>query len=159
MRFWFIMALSAPLTIAPYYVPNEGLPSNCFPIGGGSQIGQLRKCVGCDYDGAYSCLARLRENKDGLLLNQECDIASLTIGAQQECCARYASAKRKDTLVDGTGGYPITLGCLKRLGCEDTVLYERLVAECQSHSCEAEIACETDESKCVKCTMIASYSF
>ncbi len=159
MRYWFIMAVSAPLTVAPNYIPDEGLPSNCFPIGGGSQIERLRKCIGCDYDGAYSCLERLRENKDGLLLMQECDIASLTIGAQQECCARYASAKRKDTLVDGTGGYPITLGCLKRLGCEDAVLYERLVAECQSHGCEAEIACEPDEGKCVACETIASCSF
>ncbi len=153
------MAVSAPLAVALHYISNEGLPSNCFPIGGGSQIERLRKCIGCDYDGAYSCLASLRENKDGLLLNQECDISSLTIGAQQECCARYASSKRKDTLVDRTGGYPITLGCLKRLGCEDTVLYERLVAECQSHGCDAEIACEPDEGKCVKRTMIAFYSF
>ncbi len=148
MRCGFILAVSAPLAVGLHYISNEGLPANCFLTGGGSQIEQL-KCIGCDYDGAYACMASLRENKDGLLLNEACDIASLTIGAQQECCARYASSKRKDTLVDGTGGYPITLGCLKTLGCEATLLYENLVAECQSHGCEAEIACEADEGKYV----------
>ncbi|CAM9124408.1 unnamed protein product [Chrysoparadoxa australica] len=90
--------------------------SNCYTVGGGFSP-PYPYCDGCVYTEALTkCVADLRAST-------VCDMSSLTVDRQPECCPAY----------------PEALNCLVEAQCTETSpIFEDLRKECEYHGCTTE---------------------
>lgn len=105
--------------------------SNCVLIQRGI-IPPYYDCIGCEIEEAAACIDDMRFNRTRNVAG-DCRMASVKEFNDRACCPKFYlnDFGRLDLSYVGSA-YPEALRCMVKAGCESSVLYAQLQAECET---------------------------
>lgn len=132
---FFVLCLLAVAIVSGYIVPAEEghlrklIGSNCVLIERGN-IPPYYDCVGCIVEKAAACIDDMRTNKS-YNVAPSCKLNAVKNYYDHACCPKYFSNQYGVINLQYSGSaYPEALRCMKREGCETSVMYKQLLDEC-----------------------------
>jgi hypothetical protein len=105
--------------------------SNCVLIERGT-VPPYYDCVGCEIERAAACIDDMRFNRSYNVAS-DCRMASVKQFNDEVCCPRFLKNKYNNADLNYIGSaYPEALRCMQRVGCQKSILYSQLQAECET---------------------------
>jgi hypothetical protein len=106
--------------------------TNCVVIERG-EVPKYYKCVGCVIEEAQLCVDDMRLNRTGNVFHS-CEMRSaMEFYKPEECCPQQYEDKIKNYDLNArTTAYPDAFTCLKKVGCDESTIYNELLRECET---------------------------
>ena len=105
--------------------------SNCVLIERGT-IPPYYDCVGCVIEKAAACIDDMRHNRS-YNVAAECRLFSVKEFKDISCCPKFGINGGGSIDLSYVGSaYPEALRCIKRVGCDASILYAQLKEECSA---------------------------
>ena len=135
LSFALLLCIVPMFIVSGYIVPAEEghlrklIGSNCVLIERGN-IPPYYDCVGCIVEEAAACIDDMRTNKS-YNVAPTCKLNSVKNYYDHACCPKFFTNQYGVINLQYSGSaYPEALRCMKRQGCETSVMYKQLQEEC-----------------------------